>query len=187
MENPMTLSRKMQELVDAMATHREALLASVSGLDQAQLNYRPGDDQWSIADILNHLALADEANLKLTLRAAKKAGSGILPPDNSPDESKLHSLDAFSSAAKQKAQAPEFVVPREHLPADESIAKLTSSRAQLVDTIPSIVGHDLTAISYPHPLLGPLDFYQWLLIAGLHEARHRKQIDRIKADPSFPS
>ena len=38
----------------------------------------------------------------------------------------------------------------------------------------------------PHPVLGPLDAYQWILRISAHSESHTKQIEEVKADPSFP-
>jgi hypothetical protein len=38
-----------------------------------------------------------------------------------------------------------------------------------------------------HPVLGPLDGYEWILAAAAHSERHTKQILEVKADPNFPA
>ena len=38
----------------------------------------------------------------------------------------------------------------------------------------------------PHPTLGTLDGYQWILLISAHSERHTKQIEEVKADPNFP-
>src|ERR1043165_5629744 len=89
----MPLSKKFQELIGAITNHRQALLDTVSGLSEAQLAYKAGDDVWTINDILHHLALTDEANAKLAARALKHARERNVAPDPSPDASVLHCLD----------------------------------------------------------------------------------------------
>jgi len=184
----MPVTKKVQELVDVVTRYRQALLDEVSALSESQLDYKPGDDQWSINDILHHLALTDEANLKLTLRALKQAEAMNLPGDPTPDESALNCLDGFMGALNNtRAQAPGFVEPQSHLPAQESIARLKASREKMVESIERLAAYDLSQLKYKHPLLGELDMYQWILIAGGHERRHTSQIGRIKAETGFPN
>ncbi|HLG14772.1 MAG TPA: DinB family protein [Blastocatellia bacterium] len=183
----MHLPRKLLELVDAIGRDRLALLDSANGLTEAQLNFKPADDQWSISDVLHHLALADEANAKLTGFAAKQADAGVLQPDPTPDESMLGCMDAFAGSMGKGAQAPERVAPKSHLPVDESLQRLRASREKILEMLPRISPYDLSTINYPHPLLGPLNYYQWLFLAGWHEARHVAQIGRIKSSPGFPA
>lgn len=184
----MPLSKKIQELVDAVSSHRQLLLDSITGLSEAQLDYRPEGSRWSISDILHHLALTDEANAKLTSRMLQQARALSLPLDPTPDESALNSLDGYADALRNtKAQAPEFVEPQSHLPVEESLARLKASREKILESVEHLAQYDLSQLSYRHPLLGNLNMYQWILISGGHERRHAGQIGRIKAEADFPN
>jgi hypothetical protein len=37
-------------------------------------------------------------------------------------------------------------------------------------------GLALSAMTHPHPLLGPLSRYAWIALVGAHEARHAAQL-----------
>ncbi len=166
---------------------RRGLLDAVSGLSDAQLDYKPADGEWAISDILHHLALSDEANVKLVTRSLKQAQTTGVPLDPTPDESVLNGLDHFADTlGNTRAQAPDFVRPREHAPAQESLARLNVSREKMLESVSQLGEYDLTQLKYPHPLLGDLNLYQWILIAGGHERRHLAQIGRIKAEAGFP-
>ena len=184
----MPLSKKVQELVGAITQYRQALLDAVSELSEAQLAFKPDDGAWAINDILHHLALTDEANAKLAARALKHAGERGLPADPTPDASVLNCLDeALAPIRNTRANAPAFVTPHDHLAAAESIERLKTTRARMLEAVAQLGSYDLTQLKYPHPLLGELDMYQWLLIAGGHEGRHVAQIGRIKAAAGFPN
>ena len=184
----MKLTHKLQEVVDQISNERQALLEGTSGLTEAQLAFKPQDAQWSINDILHHLALTDEANSKLAANMLKQATEKSLPQDPTPEASVLDSLDGFEGRLSGgKFQAPERVAPRSHLPAAESLARLQASRERITATVEQLAAYDLRSLVYPHPLLGDLNAYQWLIIAGRHERRHTAQISRIKKDPDFPS
>jgi uncharacterized damage-inducible protein DinB len=183
----MPLTKKVQELVDTVSNYRQSLLDSIAGLSDAQLDYRADGSPWSISDIIHHLALTDEANAKLTSRMVKQAQAQSLPLDSTPDESALNSLDSYADLiANTKAQAPEFVKPQSHLPVEESLARLKASREKFLESVEHLAQYDLSQLAYPHPLLGSLNLYQWILIAGGHERRHTSQIRRIKAEADFP-
>lgn len=183
----MPLSKKLQELVDRISRNREKLLQSVSGLNEAQLNHKAEETRWSIGDVLNHVSLTDEANAKLTSNMLKRARASSLPPDPDPDLSVIHSMDEiFPHMDGAKFQAPEFVKPHPHASADESFARLNASRERMLANIAELNGLDLSGLTFPHPFAGPLNTYQWILMAGAHEARHAEQINRMKAQPGFP-
>jgi len=181
------VSKKIQELVDAISNMRQGLLDAVSGLSDAQLDYKPADGEWAISDILHHLALTDEANVKLINRSLKQAQTTGAPLDPTPDESVLNCLDHMADALRDtKAQAPEFVRPQAHAPSEESLARLNATRVKMLESVEQLGEYDLSQLKYPHPLLGDLNLYQWILIAGGHERRHVAQIGRIKAAAGFP-
>ena len=39
---------------------------------------------------------------------------------------------------------------------------------------------------HPFPIFNPLNAYQWVLYIPLHNMRHDKQIEEVKATPGFP-
>ena len=73
----MPLSKKLQEIVDLITHNRDSMLQSISGLSDAQLNYKTEGDAWSICDIVHHLALTDEANAKLMSNLLKRAAGPV--------------------------------------------------------------------------------------------------------------
>jgi hypothetical protein len=182
------MTKKIQEIVDKISAERGSLLDSVAGLSESQLDYKPAEDQWSIADILHHLALADEANVKLAglfLRQSREQG---FASDASPDASVLDCMDKHKDAlTSTRAKAPDRVTPLSHLPAAESMARLRASREKLLESMRQLAAFDLNYASFPHPLLGPMNAYQWFVLAGFHETRHTAQIERIKSGEGFPA
>jgi len=182
----MQLTKKLQELVDKISADRDSLLQSISGLNQSQLDYKPAEDEWSVADILHHLALSDEANVKLTFIMLRQARENSLPADPCPDESVLNCLDQFREVMSKKMKAPVRVEPLSYVPPQKSLARLKASREKLLENINLLTAYDLNQLSFPHPFMGPFTGHQWLVLAGWHESRHTAQIGRIKASEGFP-
>lgn len=94
--------------------------------------------------------------------------------------------DIFPRMDAGKFQAPEFVKPHPQASADESLARLKASRERMLANVEQLDGFDLSGLKYPHPFAGELNAYQWILIAGAHEARHTQQINRMRSQPGFP-
>jgi hypothetical protein len=60
----------------------------------------------------------------------------------------------------------------------EALAGLDASRVALRNSLREADGIALN-FTYPHPMFGPLDLYQWLVFVGLHESRHACQIREL--------
>jgi len=184
----MPLSKKLQEIVDRISHNREGFIQSITGLSDAQLNYKAEGDAWSICDIAHHLALTDEANAKLMSNLVKRALADNIGPDQSPDSSEVHSADdVFARMVEPKFQAPQFVAPQSHLPVEDSVERLRASRTKMLESVDQLASFDLSGLTHPHPFAGDLNAYQWMLLAGGHEHRHCGQINRMKARSDFPS
>jgi hypothetical protein len=183
----MALTKKAQEVVDYITAERERFLATADGLSEAQLNFKAAEDQWSIREIFHHIWLVEGLTARLMANMLKQAKEGNLPADADPEASVLNSLAHHAEKLGNKFQAPERVVPVDACPLPDSIARMGETRAKLLEPLDELCRYDVNDLQYPHPALGPINSYQWLLVMGGHEARHRKQIDRVKEDASFPA
>jgi uncharacterized damage-inducible protein DinB len=183
----MALTKKAQEVVDYINAEREKFLVTVDGLSDAQLNFKPAEDQWSIKEIFHHIWMVEGLTARLMANLLKQAVENKLPEDADTEGSVLHSMDAHAEKLSSKFQAPERVVPIDALPLAESIDKMGETRAKLLQPLDELCRYDVTSMLFPHPALGPINAYQWLLVMGGHESRHRRQISRIKEDAGYPA
>jgi hypothetical protein len=183
----MALTKKAQEVVDYMTSEREKFLATADGLSQAQLNFKPAADQWSIREIFHHIWMVEGLTARLMANLLKQAVENNLPQDADPEASVVASLEAHAETLKAKFQAPERVVPIDALALEESIVKMGETRARILAPLDELCRYDVSTLLYPHPALGPINAYQWLLVMGGHEGRHRRQINRLKEDANYPA
>ena len=60
---------------------RADVLREVDGLSQAQADWKPGETDWSVGEIVHHLTIAEIATGKLTTKLTKEAdAAGTLKP-----------------------------------------------------------------------------------------------------------
>ena len=177
---------RIAELVTYLEQSRAALLASIDGRATDELERRPEPGAWSALDILDHLSLVERSVARLLARSVERARQ--LGPERSTD-SVLHSLDALPvRTASRPVQGPPATRPRDGLTLSDTVAALGVTRAQLLEAVAALDGLALEGIRFPHPLLGELDLYQWILFVGQHEERHTKQIRRaLRPAPATPS
>jgi hypothetical protein len=85
-----------------------------------------------------------------------------------------------------KVQAPEFLQPTGRFKNREEVTKAFEDARQATIDYVSTTHDDLRDHFGPHPMLGTMDAYQWILLISAHSERHTKQIEEVKADPNFP-
>lgn len=170
---------RLAELVDYIARQRTVLLTAVSRVPEALRDHRVTADAWCVAEVLEHLHRVESGIARLLARSVERArvSGGAAESEVS---SLLGSLDSFGLLRRdRRINTPDLVMPRGEYNAAQALAALTASRDALLVAVGKGDGLALGEISYPHPLFGPLNLYQWVLFVGQHEARHAAQIDEI--------
>jgi hypothetical protein len=171
---------RLREIVDVLMAARARLLDGVGSLNQADLDLAPSRDGWSAGEILHHLQLIELSVARLLGRLLEHAARGGLGPDLRTD-SVLGSLDQFAiEDAPQKVVTPKAFTPQMGRPRQILLEGLAGSRAELLAAVEKAGAFDLSQLKFPHPVLGRIDGYQWLLYVGQHELRHLHQIERSK-------
>jgi len=170
---------RISEVLDCLEATRADLNGAIASVVPESRDQRPALERWSVAEIIEHLAITEGRVAKLVagkLAAAKAAGlraetetSSIL--DSIPRER--------IRDRSQKRTAPEIVQPRAEHDTAAAIAMLQQTRADLRATLLAHDGLALGEISHEHPVLGVINIYQWVLFVGAHEARHTEQVREI--------
>ncbi len=164
---------------------QERFIAAISNLTEAQGNFRPAEDQWTIAEIVEHVSIVNDGFLRITHKLLKEAEAAPKPPKA--DLNLGHTSLNENGEQRGRFQAPERVHPKGGVNIEESLAKLRATLAGFAEIQPRLEAVDLSEQMFPHPALGPFSAYQWMVLLGEHEDRHRGQIERLKADAEFPA
>ncbi len=154
---------------------RDHALALAHSLTPEQRDFRPAADNWTAAELLEHIVVVE--NLARS-RIENTLSTG------SPDESRrgkgFHKDKIVLEdvpARIVRAPAPELAHPKQRWPDfDELLRQFMAARARTVE-LARTTQADLRAYFAPHPLLGDLDCYQWLLLISSHCERHVRQAE----------
>jgi hypothetical protein len=140
---------------------------------------RPSPGRWSAAQVVSHLGIVEAsiaALFRQRLHEARAAGLGI-DLDTSPI---LPTLDLARLLDRERALvAGERSQPPETPAMDDALATLTRTRKMLRSAVIHADGLALGDVTAPHPFLGSLNLYRWLIFVGAHEARHTAQIREV--------
>jgi len=164
-----------------LETTKKNVLEATKGLSDAQWNFKPAPDRWSVAQVMEHIAAAEDFIRGILKEKVMVAPAGETGRDlKKTDESVL----AMVPDRTHKVQAPEPLVPTNRFGSpDGSVKHFMESRAateEFLKTTPGLRDH---VTDSP---LGKLDGYEFVLFIAAHSERHTKQINEVKADPNFP-
>jgi uncharacterized damage-inducible protein DinB len=169
--------------LDHLAASRERLLGAVEGLSEEQRTFRSAEDRWSVAGCVEHIILVEDFVFQTMLTALKA------PPEPSKQAEVSHKdqivLERVPARAR-RVMGPVEVHPRNRWPEFEELLRQFEATRERSVRFASETQADLRCHVFPHPFLGDLDCYQWLLFLGMHCERHVRQMEEVKADPQFP-
>ena len=180
------LEPALEELRIRLAADLEALTVAVEGLTQAQADWRPAPDRWSIGETLHHLVLSNRTFAIVARKLIQRGRRESLTPGPNSRRSWPRLRSIADAAVSGPVKNPDRVTPTHGLPIEQLRQDLAASHASIRDQLPALAGLDLDALRMPHPLGFELNLYHWVDIAGAHERRHLAQIETIVAEPGFP-
>lgn len=179
---PLTDSERKLLSEDFQRT-KDRLLTDIKGLSVAQLNYKVDTSRWSIAQCVEHIALAETAIWQWQQSVVKQAAD---PAKRSEIKITDEQIENGIVDRSHKFKAPEMLQPvGKFSGTDAALQAYTSRRDSTIDYIKS-TQDDLRNHVTMHPAFGMMDSYQLLLFLAGHSERHTLQIEEVKASPGFP-
>lgn len=166
--------------VDNLKRTRDELIRETENLSDAQWHFHESSDRWSIAEVVEHLALWEIIWAREISMGSRSTPRPDLIATSSPD-SYYHDFIMENKAHV----SPDFSRPTGFIQGKNNLIFFTRLRNQAIgfaDTTQADmrVQFELTATKYPRNM-HQVYIYQW----G-HVDRHMRQIRKIKAHPNYP-
>jgi hypothetical protein len=160
---------------------KKGVLDATKGLSEAQWNFKAGPDRWSVAQVIEHIAAAEDMIRGSIQEQVMKA-----PGEPGRDLKKIDDgVIAMVPDRSHKVQAPEPLVPTNRFGSPEgSMKHFVESRVTTEQYLKTATGLRDHAVDSPMGV--KLDGYQFILLIAAHSERHTKQILEVKADANFP-
>jgi len=180
----MALPKPVEQLWGELQAVRAHVLQEAEGLSQAQTDWRPGEKDWSVGEIIDHLTIAEIATGKLTTKLTREAeaAGGLAPfPAN------LSAFGLLPPAPPGPAEAPPVVRPSHGKSIGELMATMKATRERSRQSIEKLGTVDPRALKFKHFRLGELDLAQWWKLQAEHDGIHLAQIRDVKRAPGFPA
>jgi hypothetical protein len=162
-----------------------------SGLSEAQFNWRPSPNEWSIEECLAHLTMVGQHEIKLiedALQAARKIGlTGTGPFRYGFIERSI--LRQTEPPVRRKFSAPRRFRPVHMQPITAILPTFLHLQSQLVRVTEQCEGLHLARVKVATPMTRLLKFSLGITLAqtAAHERRHLEQARRVRQHPQFPA
>ena len=170
-----------EKALQYLETTKKGVLEATKGLSEAQWNFKQAPDRWSVAQVMEHIAAAEDfirgmVKEKIMMAPAGEPGRDVKKTDEG--------VLAMVPDRTTKLQAPEPLVPINRFGSPEaSLKHFVESRTTTEDFLKTTSGLRDHVTDSP---MGKLDGYEFILLIAAHSERHTKQINEVKADPNFP-
>jgi hypothetical protein len=170
---------RTREVLDYLDRYRSELEQAVAAIPERLRSQRPAEDAWAVGEILEHLNLVEGRIAHLLAEEIARARAAGLGPerDTSPVVPSMPVSRLLDRAERMLAR--ENALPSGRVSAEQAWRQLQSTRRALRATILGADGLALSELALPHPRLGPLNVYQWLVFVGAHEGRHTAQVREV--------
>ena len=172
-----------ERVVQYLAESRERLVLAVEGLSDEQRSFQPAQDRWSIADCVEHIIVVETSVLRNIQQVLQSAPQ---PERQNEAQGKEQVILERVPARERRVKGPEEAMPQGRWPDFEDLMRQFEATRERSVRFSAVTQADLRNHFFPHPFLGLLDCYQWLLFLSAHCERHVRQIEEVKAYPGYP-
>ena len=171
--------KQFDEALARLDDVRAKVVALLCTLTQAQADRRPAEDEWSIGEIADHLALTERAYVGGVVDLAATAPPHEFAYQEVLRERKYRVEDLGDVTITGKFPTPPPLLPAAGKPLAELLQALEDARSETRRRLAPFRDQDLSLKFFRHPLLGPMTLYERLANIAYHEQKHVGQIERI--------
>src|SRR5579872_7312121 len=165
-------------LLDYFKQTRADFENATKGLSDAQWNFKSGPDRWSVAEVSEHIAKAEQYlsdTVTQKVMASPAATAEQKAKTKGAEEKVLNQIPDRS----HKAQAPDVLQPTKKWKDRTELMKAYSDTRASEEEFITTNFAELRNHVASSPI-GDLDAYEWMLFIAAHTKRHTAQILEVK-------
>jgi hypothetical protein len=151
---------QVDTLRERLRANADVFAALVAGVDAEQARWKPDPAQWSILEVVNHLADEEVEDFRARLDATLHR-PGSWPP-----------IDPQGWPVSRRYNERAL---------DESLDRFLAARAESLTWLDALVAPDWS-LAYEHPSIGPISAGDLLTSWVAHDHIHIRQINRLHRD-----
>lgn len=175
------MTTEIDDLIADVAAARRRVMEDVAGVTEEQATWQPAPEEWSVAQVVEHLVLAEHSGLIRMWQAAVGLQRGQPVWQGEPVH-RGKSIEAnIAETWREREDAPPNATPQANGPLAYWVASLAACEPVVLALGRVLAPFDLEAVIAPHFLSGPLDARQRFEFLRWHMDHHRRQIADIMA------
>ncbi|MGA8038439.1 MAG: DinB family protein [Candidatus Acidiferrales bacterium] len=165
--------KNLAPILALLSSTRSQLIASADAFPSDRWRTAPTEGKWSAAQIVVHTMQVEESIIRASKKTVQKS------PYSVPFFKRFHLPLALAAGRVRKLKSP-IAIDESRVPVQSEYAeKITATRRGTLEFIDETRSRDLHPYTFPHPVFGPLNIYDWFRLIAYHELRHAKQIREV--------
>lgn len=179
--DPVT-EKERKEAISYFKETQKAVADEIKGLTENQLNWKPADSVWSVAECVEHIALSEKNIFDMAMSSLKETAD---PSKRSQLKFDDETVKKFITDRSFKVKTREGFIPTGQFGNTEKTLAVFNERREALINYMKNTQDDLRNHFAEMPF-GLLDTYQVLIFLSGHTRRHTLQIVELKSLPGFP-
>lgn len=175
--SPRLLSR-----LDRMERRKRDIERLLDSMSPAQRDFRPSEDAWSVAQVVDHVIRVERA----VLEGARKPGVNRAMRINAAGQAKLFLVIGLGVRVRVPRKVGHVKADTKPIDVDDLRGRWTALRNEWREFVADFPGGRDGEMAVRHPIAGPLSYRQALWFLDGHLRHHMRQIKRIRAARGFP-
>jgi hypothetical protein len=163
-----TATKPADELAAVVQEGHDELHKALDGMTEEQARFKPGPDDWSVLELLDHVVTVKRAMAVLAASLSK----GAWPPGFTEESQSEDFQDGVTFVHFNTLSEAREAVDAAH--------------NELMAFIATIDDDMNTEKEFRHFFFGSFNCREWVAFQRIHDADHAPGIGKIKASPGFP-
>jgi hypothetical protein len=160
---------------------RDKVTAVLRAITQDQADGRPAENEWSLGEIADHLAITEREYIAVVAHLAANARPHEFDYRDVAEKRPYRIEETWDVAVTGRLTTPPNLLPTPGKPLTELLRALQEARAQSRQTLAPYRDQDLSVKFFVHPRLGTMTLYERMAQLAYHELKHLKQMERALA------
>jgi hypothetical protein len=182
----------LQTIVKETEKNSEAACQLVSGLSEAQLNWKPAPDKWSIAQCLEHLAVTSkefDSYFTVALARGQKKWPVSRAPAYRPSWMGGWLIKQVTPETGRNLRAPKVFRPSESSTIQGALESFLKQQERFLAFVRETAGvnYNKTRLRSPVTPLMRYSLADAFVVTVVHGQRHLVQAQRVRETSGFPN